>query len=97
MEHIDHARKFHRVDCAIGVSIEVIHDLKDGGAAEALQGLGEGRLETTLSVPDRTPEPPLDILRKTLEILPRAADPSNRLRSGGPPPKPHGRDLLKYA
>src|SRR5258706_862252 len=80
VKHVNNVLKSHSVHCPIGVTFKVIHDLQHAGAPEAFHWLRERCLKTDLRVPKSTANPALYVLRKALQIVAAAADPSDGFR-----------------
>src|SRR5205807_2229717 len=66
VQHVHDSREANGVDGAIRLTIEIVHDLQNTGAAKSLQGFGVGCLATQLCIPKRTADSPADLLGKPL-------------------------------
>src|SRR4051794_33122670 len=80
MQDVDNAGESDGVDGAVRVAVEVIDDLEDTPATKSFECLGGWVLVPVLSVVDRLPHHPADILRKLTQVVSRRTYPLYGLR-----------------
>ena len=80
MQDIHQSGEAYGVDNAVCVSIEVVDDLENAGAAESSQRFGKRRLDPTLRIPKPAADSASDLLGECAQVILAAADPAHRLR-----------------
>jgi hypothetical protein len=70
MKHVNDTFDSHRVDSSKGVTVEIRHDLQNGGALETLQRFGVAVLAAFLSRSKRKPDAIFDLIGEFAQVLP---------------------------